>query len=445
MKENYNNNIKSALDDIKVPDNISAYISKGVRKRRYQSGVGKVCKSLVAFMITIVTLGNLSPTIADEIQKVPGIGGIFKYFHWTKSLEVLEEKGFIENVNVKCQNDNVEFIVNGYVSDDKGIVIYYETRSKKDYYIINKYKLLDENNNYIDGFNGIQDSGIKKSFKNGVYYVSGSIKKFGFSDDDINISLVEKLKLSVNLFPLKKKYEEITSPYNIKNVNSFNLEFPIEHIPFEKSTIEFNKKIYEDEKFKITLLELGIGPISNEFRLKVDNLMDESQFDHNMVAINFVLSDGKSKYRTLMMKANVIDYENEESEVNYIVTTDSNYFSESEELYIEYIFITYYERYEEPLTINLSERTVCDSYKTIINFVDFEELENGGCIVTLSHEEGIFYFEEFGIGKLAYNNFYKHEKKAKLSFYRKENVEKLRLSVFKEFKIEKNNLRVKIK
>jgi len=53
MPENYDNNIKSSLDDIDVPENISTYISKGVRKRRYQNGAGMICKCLIALMINI--------------------------------------------------------------------------------------------------------------------------------------------------------------------------------------------------------------------------------------------------------------------------------------------------------------------------------------------------------------------------------------------------------
>lgn len=179
------NDRKIEYDAMSVPD-AAAYqaVQAGIRQaaRKRKSRLRWVMSSISAAAIILVFTGciRVSPAFASFVEQLPGMEGIVSMIRQDKGLMMAIDQSLLQKVGVTDEHDGASLTVEGIITDESRMVIFYTMKGMKDMekgrYDID---LLDRDGKKLPV--AFSYSSPKPASENGIY------------EDKIDVSFIESL------------------------------------------------------------------------------------------------------------------------------------------------------------------------------------------------------------------------------------------------------------
>lgn len=276
------NMIRQKKSSIDVTDQVMAQIYNPKTEHKRRGNMKKRFKvttvvAAAAFMI-VVGSGFVSPTMADSLQQVPGIKGIFK-IAGDLGLKVASEQNLMDKPNVSVVRGDTTYTVPELIYDGSRVSLSIE-RSNVDSSVQNNNSLIDDINDIdikIDGRDVQQFSS-----ENGNYNFSGIFMKPGPTNDSMFVE-----------FSDLRNQNSIPFPDNFELTLSFNVSESTDPLLFTMPVVKNNKnnvEIVSNETKKygiytLTISKIELTPITTNITTKIsppfayDSLMSSIDFD----------------------------------------------------------------------------------------------------------------------------------------------------------------------
>lgn len=204
---------KTEYETMPVPDS-SAYqavqsgIRQAARKRKsrlrwYMSSI-----SAAAFILLFTGCIRVSPAFASFVEQLPGMEGIVSMIRQDKGLMMAIDKSLLQQVGVTDEHDGTSLTVEGIITDESRMVIFYTMKGMKDPKKFNyDIDLLDENGKKLPV--AFSYSSLNPASESGIY------------EDKIDISFIESLPP-----------HELTVIFKERGMdpnNKWKVTFPVDH------------------------------------------------------------------------------------------------------------------------------------------------------------------------------------------------------------------------
>lgn len=260
------NMIRSKKSPIDVTDQVMVqiYNQKPNHKRRVNMKKRFKVTTVVAaaaFMI-IVGSGFVSPTMADSLQQVPGMKGIFK-LAGDLGLKVASEQNLMDTPNVSVVRGDTTYTVPELIYDGSRVSLSIE-RSHADSSVQYNNRLIDDINNIdiqIDGRNVQQFSS-----GNGNYNFSGIFMKPGPTNDSM---LVEFSDLrNQNGIPFPDDFELTLSLNASESTDPLIFTMPVVNNNEDNIEVVWNETKKYD-KYTLTISKIELTPITTNISTKL--------------------------------------------------------------------------------------------------------------------------------------------------------------------------------
>ncbi|MEK3706987.1 DUF4179 domain-containing protein [Paenibacillus sp. FSL R7-0198] len=204
---------KTEYETMPVPDTaayqaVQAGIRQAARKRKsrlrwYMSSI-----SAAALILLFTGCIRVSPAFASLVEQLPGMEGIVSMIRQDKGLMMAIDKSLLQQVGVTDEHDGTSLTVEGIITDESRMVIFYTMKGMKDPekggYDID---LLDENGKDLPV--GFSYSSPKPASESGVY------------EDKIDVSFTESLPPQELTVVFKERGKEPN--------NKWKVTFPVDH------------------------------------------------------------------------------------------------------------------------------------------------------------------------------------------------------------------------
>lgn len=260
------NMIRQKKSPIDVTDQVMDQIYKHKTEHKRRINMKKRFKvttvaAAAAFMV-IVGSGFVSPTMADSLQQVPGIKGIFK-LAGDLGLKVASEQNLMDTPNVSVVRGDTTYTVPELIYDGSRVSLSIE-RSNVDSSVQYNNSLIDDINNIdikIDGQDVQQFSS-----ENGSINFSGIFMKPGPTNDSM---LVE--------FSDLRNQNGIPFPDNFELTLSFNASESTDPLLFTMPVVKNNEDNIEVvlnetkkyDKYTLTISKIELTPITTNISTKL--------------------------------------------------------------------------------------------------------------------------------------------------------------------------------
>ncbi|WP_339850201.1 DUF4179 domain-containing protein [Paenibacillus sp. FSL W7-1088] len=179
------NDRKTEYDAISVPD-AEAYqaVQAGIRQaaRKRKSRLRWVMSSISAAAIILVFTGciRVSPAFASFVEQLPGMEGIVSMIRQDKGLMMAIDQSLLQKVGVTDEHDGASLTVEGIITDESRMVIFYTMKGMKD---------LEKGRYDID----LLDRDGKKLPVAFSYFSPTPASESGIYEDKIDVSFAESL------------------------------------------------------------------------------------------------------------------------------------------------------------------------------------------------------------------------------------------------------------
>ncbi|SEM93880.1 DUF4179 domain-containing protein [Paenibacillus sp. OK076] len=179
------NDRKREYDAISVPD-AEAYqaVQAGIRQaaRKRKSRLRWVMSSISAAAIILVFTGciRVSPAFASFVEQLPGMEGIVSMIRQDKGLMMAIDQSLLQKVGVTDEHDGASLTVEGIITDESRMVIFYTMKGMKD---------LEKGRYDID----LLDRDGKKLPVAFSYFSPTPASESGIYEDKIDVSFAESL------------------------------------------------------------------------------------------------------------------------------------------------------------------------------------------------------------------------------------------------------------
>ncbi|MEK4361552.1 DUF4179 domain-containing protein [Paenibacillus sp. FSL M8-0212] len=141
---------KTEYETMPVPDAAYQAVQSGIRQaarkrksrlRWYMSSI-----SVAAFILLFTGCIRVSPAFASFVEQLPGMEGIVSMIRQDKGLMMAIDKSLLQQVGVTDEHDGASLTVEGIITDESRMVIFYTMKGMKDSEKFNyDIDLLDEN------------------------------------------------------------------------------------------------------------------------------------------------------------------------------------------------------------------------------------------------------------------------------------------------------------
>ncbi|PWW45420.1 MULTISPECIES: DUF4179 domain-containing protein [Paenibacillus] len=179
------NDRKTEYDAMSVPD-AAAYqaVQAGIRQaaRKRKSRLRWVMSSISAAAIILVFTGciRVSPAFASFVEQLPGMEGIVSMIRQDKGLMMAIDQSLLQKVGVTDEHDGASLTVEGIITDESRMVIFYTMKGMKD---------MEKGRYDID----LLDRDEKKLPVAFSYFSPTPASESGIYEDKIDVSFTESL------------------------------------------------------------------------------------------------------------------------------------------------------------------------------------------------------------------------------------------------------------
>ncbi|MEK4110052.1 hypothetical protein ABIC86_004127 [Paenibacillus sp. DS2363] len=141
---------KTEYETMPVPDASYQAVQAGIRQaaRKRKSRLRWYMSSISAAALILLFTGciRVSPAFASFVEQLPGMEGIVSMIRQDKGLMMAIDKSLLQQVGVTDEHDGTSLTVEGIITDESRMVIFYTMKGMKDPEKFNyDIDLLDEN------------------------------------------------------------------------------------------------------------------------------------------------------------------------------------------------------------------------------------------------------------------------------------------------------------
>lgn len=276
-------------------------VQREKRAKKRIVSVAIVSLFCLSFLFSI----RVSPTIASQVAKIPGLEEIVLAIGRDKGIQDIVDNDYYEEINVTESNKGLSLTLQGVIADHSGLVLYYDANASFD---ISELHL--EEVQLFQGDEEIKGGGSFTSNSSNQTYISDSVE-YSFSEP---IAYTSKDFIVVFRFYEKDKGNiEISIPFSLQN-----------EIAKEK-TFTANRTVNVDGQ-KFTITKIRRSPLKMVLDIEVDeaNTMQILSFDD--FAVEMQDGERRENIRNRPISKN--------RDGNFTVYLESNYFHDPESLSI---------------------------------------------------------------------------------------------------------------
>ncbi|MFX3647944.1 MAG: DUF4179 domain-containing protein [Paenibacillus sp.] len=222
---------KTEYETMPVPDAAFQAVQSGIRRaaRKRKSRLRWYMSSISAAALILLFTGciRVSPAFASFVEQLPGMEGIVSMIRQDKGLMMAIDQSLLQKVGVTDEHDGTSLTVDGIITDESRMVIFYTMKGMKDPEKFNyDIDLLDENG---------KDLPVAFS-----YFSPRPASENGIYEDKIDVSFTESLPPQ-ELTVIFKEHGKETN-------NMWKVTFPVDHNLTKgmKNTIPVNQTMTVD-------------------------------------------------------------------------------------------------------------------------------------------------------------------------------------------------------
>ncbi|MGV2964936.1 DUF4179 domain-containing protein [Paenibacillus sp. FSL L8-0435] len=203
---------KTEYETMPVPDAAYQAVQSGIRQaaRKRKSRLRWYMSSISAAALILLFTGciRVSPAFASFVEQLPGMEGIVSMIRQDKGLMMAIDKSLLQQVGVTDEHDGTSLTVDGIITDESRMVIFYTMKGMKDSEKFNyDIDLLDENGKDLPV--AFSYSSLNPASESGIY------------EDKIDISFIESLPPHELTVIFKERGKEPN--------NKWKVTFPVDH------------------------------------------------------------------------------------------------------------------------------------------------------------------------------------------------------------------------
>lgn len=287
-----------------------------------------------------------------------------------KGLQDAMNHEYYQEINETQTVNGMKVTIQGAIPDEKGFVLFYtiETDKKYDDVLMNEFEMNDENGNEIEWSS--MTYGTPNYSEKGKKKFEGKIEVF--SVDELHvfdfITSFELSPQSVDGVANKVSEQLFEIPFSI---DEQKIAPKVEYIVNEEVIIEGQKLSFD---------KIAIYPLRAELIINIDEMNSKKILDFP----DLKMTDEKGRERGKILNGTTASFLNEEGS-KQVIYLQSNYFNDSEELFISLEKIQALDKEELDVVVDLDEERIVQQ-PTSKKFSDFE-VKGRHLVFTLNHQE----------------------------------------------------------
>lgn len=128
---------KTEYDTISVPNSstslaVQSGIKQATRKHKIRMRWVMSCISVAAFVLLFTGCIRVSPAFASFVKQFPGMEGIVNIIAQDKGLMMAIDQSLLQKVGLTDEHDGISVTVEGIITDESRMVIFYKIKGLKD-------------------------------------------------------------------------------------------------------------------------------------------------------------------------------------------------------------------------------------------------------------------------------------------------------------------------
>ncbi len=270
------------FDNIKIPEDIDKYITKGIDRGRRKMAAKRI-KMFSAVMgslllVMFITGIRVSPVFASNVARIPGLNYIVELVGLDKGLSAAVENEYIQHIDKSVEYENIKFTIKDVIADNSGIIVFYSLENKGSHIMprIRDVKLTDSKGADLKmsiGYDAAQYEG--KNFEGKIEFYSNENQSEGIPDNLVlKVGLEEQRKLKESeISPKDNTPEQNTGmPGNLQVISgSWQIPFTIDREKLSGAEKMYNiNQTVEVEGQKIKFEDIRIYPIKSILSVSLD-------------------------------------------------------------------------------------------------------------------------------------------------------------------------------
>ncbi|NME06819.1 DUF4179 domain-containing protein [Psychrobacillus sp. BL-248-WT-3] len=333
--------VNEQMEAIQVSSATGDAILNGIkiaqRKKQRRSKIGFSLSAIAVLFLGFAFMTRISPAFAQIFEDVPGLGAIVAIVEYDRGVEDSVRNNYFEAIGVSAKENDVTFTLDGVIADDTGMLLSYTLESP----------------NTVNGYHLGDTVLLQNEEKLGLAYVTS---------EHAQKEVVQKVESTIR----------ISDPSGAIDYNNpaFTLKFSIRGeedltfvIPFElKNKIakpkhyKLNREVVvEGQKF--TVEQVKISPLHAAIDIITDPQNDMVIFDFSSIKLQNESGNVWGSGSTSISGFGSADT------TKRTIYLESNYFQESEELYLIIGDILAMPRDEREIVIDFDKKEVASISK----------------------------------------------------------------------------------
>lgn len=275
------------------------------RTRRKRNWLFTVA-SIAVVMILFVTSIRISPTFANAVSRIPGMGKIVEMIEYDKGMQSILDNEYYEELNESITVDHMKLTLTGAILDETGLVVFYTLEAPFDVTDL--------------WFNDIAILHNGKKINAGIAFNDPDQQYAKIKDDYATFLFEEQQRFDVQDFTLQLKVAN-------EEETEFNLPFTLRKAAGKGKVYPLNETVTIDQQ-KITVESVEIHPL----RVKVSLNYDEINTMKILQIENIKLIDENGETWSKIqngVSGRILDGQAEDYYLQ------SNYFKQPEKLFLE--------------------------------------------------------------------------------------------------------------
>ena len=267
--------------------------------------------SVAVLLVSLTFLIRFSPTFAQALENIPGLGAIVTLVQDDKGIEASIENEYYEEIGSSMTVQDITMAIDGVIADETGMILSYTLEapfSLNDVYL-GEIDLFQNNRKLELGFTMVRSSSDKT---------------------------ITKVEETIRVITPPSHIIDYSNPHfelfvSIDNQEDIQFTFPItlEKEIAKTITYEVNKEVTISDQ-KLTIQQVKVSPLRAAIEMKIDGDNDMQIFEFATLK----LQDEKGElWGTPKASGTSVGYGGvDNTERTYFI--ESNYFGQPEELYL---------------------------------------------------------------------------------------------------------------
>ncbi|EMS69449.1 DUF4179 domain-containing protein [Ruminiclostridium cellobioparum] len=327
------------FDNIKIPEDIDKYITKGIDRGRRKMAAKRI-KMFSAVMgslllVMFITGIRVSPVFASNVARIPGLNYIVELVGLDKGLSAAVENEYIQHIDKSVEYENIKFTIKDVIADNSGIIVFYSLENKGSHIMprIRDVKLTDSKGADLKmsiGYDAAQYEG--KNFEGKIEFYSNENQSEGIPDNLVlKVGLEEQRKLKESeISPKDNTPEQNTGmPGNLQAISgSWQIPFTIDREKLSGAEKMYNiNQTVEVEGQKIKFEDIRIYPIKSILSVSLDPANTKKLFTFEDLKL---MDENGEEWGRIVNGLSGSNPGGDRQTLNF----QSNYFTKPKELYI---------------------------------------------------------------------------------------------------------------